>query len=474
VEGGLPFPEASNACWATSEIVLLPERHEHLLGFELETPTPRSRGAGHAVDITGWVVGRSDVASIEIRYRDEVLRVAPVSGARPDVAEVFPDLPDDTNCRFSTSVGLLGLALECELSLTVVLGDMTMVPVGSIRLRRRPVRPAFEPQLQPLITTSLGRSGSTWMMRMLAAHPEVVVSDEHPYEDTYALYWLHMLRVLVEPTNRLQSTNHAFKESLWSIGHNPFSCNVMDPVLRDWFSRTYVERFAAFCQGTIEDWYKTIAWRRSDVAGVTDPVAPALFAEKVGPSPVYQDLVWELYPKAKELFLVRDFRDMVCSILAFDEARGFFGFGRQEDWSDEEYIRTMRGPVLTLLSGWQSRRGRAHLVRYEDLVLRPRETIRTVLEYLEVSSSEADIDALMAAGAGLDTSGGAVPAPQMHRTTPHALASVGRWRFDLDPSLQACCQETFGDVLEQFGYPEAGFVPEGHTGSLMGELDGSA
>jgi hypothetical protein len=41
-----------------------------------------------------------------------------------------------------------------------------------------------------------------------------------------------------------------------------------------------------------------------------------------------------------------------------------------------------------------------------------------------------------------------------HKTSPDPESSIGRWRYELDPSLQAICQEAFGDVLKEFGYEE--------------------
>ena len=38
--------------------------------------------------------------------------------------------------------------------------------------------------------------------------------------------------------------------------------------------------------------------------------------------------MWELYPRAREVILVRDFRDMVSSMFAFNAKRGFQGFRR--------------------------------------------------------------------------------------------------------------------------------------------------
>ena len=88
-------------------------------------------------------------------------------------------------------------------------------------------------------------------------------------------------------------------------------------------------------------------------------------------------LMWELYPSAKEIFLVRDFRDMACSILAFDRKRGFAGFGRPDGAATRSTcameLREMALDLRKQLG--HDRRDRAHLVRYEDLVLRPIETV---------------------------------------------------------------------------------------------------
>ena len=100
---------------------------------------------------------------------------------------------------FEILVGLVGLKLESELELRAVLENEDRVPFASITVRRRPLESGFEPTINPLILTSLGRSGTTWLMKMFASHPAIVVFRRFPYEYSVARYWMHVLRVLSEP-----------------------------------------------------------------------------------------------------------------------------------------------------------------------------------------------------------------------------------------------------------------------------------
>ena len=45
-----------------------------------------------------------------------------------------------------------------------------------------------------------------------------------------------------------------------------------------------------------------------------------------------------------------------------------------------------------------------------------------------------------------------IPEARRHRTTDSVEASVGRWRRDLEPSLQELCADAFGETLYEFGY----------------------
>ena len=438
------------AVWEVLEMVEPEEAEEHLRSWFIELPRTGDEGDLYTMDIKGWVIGRHTPATaVEIVYHHHVIRSDPVRGERSDLAPAFPDLPPDLDSHFHSMVGVVGLRPEFKLGVQAVLEDGRRVPMARIRAVHEPLRTGYEPLLRPLVLTCLGRSGTTWMMRMLASHPEIVVYDKHPYEATFAKYWMHMLRVLTQPADMINSYEpETFHNEIWQLGYNPFYDIQIshEPLSREWFGREYVQRLARFCQSNIDSWYTTVARAQAQSP-------PTYFAEKHQWPNYIPVLMWELYPNAKEIFLVRDFRDMVFSILAFDRKRGYAGFGRPDGRSDEDYVRMeLREMALNLRKSWVTRRDRAHLVRYEDLVLRPLDTAREMLEYLELDASPSSVERLLNNGSGDSAE------LRYHRTSTKAEQSIGRWRSEGDQRFRDLCNEVFGEILEDFGYSEVGYV----------------
>jgi hypothetical protein len=52
----------------------------------------------------------------------------------------------------------------------------------------------------------------------------------------------------------------------------------------------------------------------------------------------------------------------------------------------------------------------------------------------------------------------AADAPELrgHGTAGSPSSSIGRWRHDLPTELRAAVEETFGDLLQEFGYASPG------------------
>lgn len=409
----------------------------------VESPVRGSAPDGLTLPIAGWAVGSSQpVTTMKIfRQLDPPLEI-PVGTEQADLAFRFPNQPWAATAGFSTAIDALMLDPAFSLRLWAVLADGTTAPFAMIRGRRRKELAGYTPRFQPLTVTSLGRTGSTWLMRLLTAHPGVLTYPTYPYEVRPAKYWLHLFRVLSgrpNPAKVVGQPNEFHLEPL-AVGANPFRAPAFNaiPALEAWSGSTYIERLAAFCQQSIDEWYGTLAAARQETGIV-------YFAEKQFPDH-FPRLAWSLYPDGREVILVRDFRDMVTSMLAYNQKRGFDDFGRVRRSSDEAWVRSMARGVNQLARAWTRRANRAHLVRYEDLVTAPATTLTGVFEYLGLDASAALVDQLVRETTADDAE------LKKHQTTRDPAASIGRWRHDLPPALQTAAEEAFRHGLRMFGY----------------------
>ena len=425
-----------------ANVQLAAAQPERLSGFSFDAPTKGTVANVYDIEIAGWVLGQATpVVAVEVHAEGMVLRRVPLDQHRPDVARDYPDVPTAPTSGFRTWLSTIGLEPGVELQVRAVFEDDSRIRLGGIRFSHQPLHTGFEPALQPLLMTSMGRAGTTWTMRLLSEHPRIVVHRWHPYELRTARYWWHMIKVLTEPRDPYRSAQaDTFQTNKSWIGHNPFYPEPVctTPGLREWFGRTYVEELATFCQRKAEECYRRIA----EAQGQPDVV---YFAEKHRPDNLPW-LIWELYPRAKEVFLVRDFRDVVSSMLAFNAQQRPTRFGPVGQ-TEEEFARYLRTTTVRQLArSWSKRQDRAHLIRYEDLIHQPLDTMRGVLAYLDLEHDDSTVGGMVERASQDD------PEMRRHLTSSEVSSSIGRWRQSLAPSVPAVWQEVYADVLEQFGY----------------------
>jgi Sulfotransferase family len=423
-------------------------------GHDLDIPTTASSDV-YSFAIQGWVLGtKSPVSHVEVLHNGVPLATVEPTRVRPDVGEHYGLDPGATRCGYEVRVGVLGLPPEFTLLLRARVPGHAPVSIGRVKARHQSVRPrSFQPTMQPLLVTMLGRVGSTRLMHLVSAHPRVIAEPTYPFETRAASYWMQALKVLSAPADHGSSSPPAgFQANGHWIGHNPFHA---PPVtshekVRRWLGREYVDGLAGFCQESINDFYREVA-RTQHKAG------PHYFAEKCHPDHIPW-MIWELYSEPREIFLVRDVRDLLASILAFNAKRGYADFGREAVTTDEEFVERLRLQVTHMWREWQRRSDRAHLVRYEDLILHPNETLRAILDYLGLRGDAGTIDRML-----LETSEDS-DASRGHRTAPDAGSSIGRWRHDLPRAIRSLAQREFAEVMEGFGYRESGQLLEASFG----------
>lgn len=444
------------ASYTVEHVLLDPAAAERLAGFEVELPAAGEQGHLHVLRIRGWVGRALGPSAVEILYHGRPIQIAPVRGTRPESPAARSDLDGTETASWEALVGLVGLREDAELELRVVLDGDVRVPAGTLKLRRERLRSGFEAQVQPLLLSSLGRSGSTWLMKVFAAHPEIVTLRRFPYESSAGKYWMHAMKVLSDPANlELSAHPDSFHSDRWWAGSNPYfdAVAIDDPERAAWLGREHIERLARFFQETVEDWYLAVA--RSQ-----EQEAPRYFAEKHLWPNFLPMLVRELYPGAREVFLVRDFRDVACSALAADARRGYSGFGREPHMSEAQYVRdVVRRMATDMQRSWEARGPGAHLVRYEDMARQPQETLRSLLTFLGVDAGGGTVDRLLAlASEVLPDLPGSTAEPgyaERDRGDRSPEQSIGRWR-EQDEGFREVLDEALGEALSAFGYEREG------------------
>ncbi|HEX3040674.1 MAG TPA: sulfotransferase [Solirubrobacterales bacterium] len=405
----------------------------------MDSPAPGSAADSYTFAIEGWILSRRlRVERIEALYEERPVAVTPLDRERKDIAQGFPEVESAGQSGYRLTVNSLRLPAEFELVLRAKLEDDTRLPLARLRGSRRRLPTSGGEEIQPLMVNTIGRSGSTLLVTLLSSHPEVVAFSPFIKDARVSTYWTNVMQGLSEPAAYLAPFDPPDLDAprWWLEGGQELG----DEELESWLGSEAVDSLVAMSRVQIEAFY-------AHVAGET---RPRYFVEKYLPHQVVPDLLGEIYSGAREVVLVRDFRDILCSVIAFNRKRGWDAFGRSEGGDDGEYVRTTLRESGEILSTRMQRAATTpHLVRYEDLVLDPEPALTTLFEQLGLASDPelvaATIQRMKEDTASMDH----------HRTSADPAASIGRWRDDLPEEIAAVCEEELGPLLREFGYQDS-------------------
>jgi len=438
-------PPSSSAVGAAAVQIheVVPEERDGRLHANLERPVAGEPAPGFCVPLSGWAIAPDGAhVAIDVSHGRQVLRRLARSIERADIAEAFPDVPGAARAGFSLLLDVLKLPPAFDLRVSGIVGEADPTPIARVR----GIRQAFEPLPidgpAPLTVTTLGRTGSTLMMTLLSVHPAIAAYNPIGYDARPFAYELEAALAMASPASRMRLLDSAGQGEGWWLGRETVSVEALQRLeapLRELLLgapveqqlREAVERAAAFAREL------SAAQERPDVRYA---------AEKSGPAHLPR-LLRELCADGREIFLVRDFRDVLASMLAFNAKRGFAAFGREQVDDDEQFVRRLAGHVAALAAGWRERRDGALLVRYEELVADPAATLARILDYLELESSASEVAELVERAQALTER-----TRLQHRTVQETTASTGRWQSDLPEQLQELALELFAEPLEELGY----------------------
>jgi hypothetical protein len=429
-------------CILTKNIQLY-DQSAQLIGYGIDIPAADQSFDWPLITIAGWVIGKDEpIREVEVALlaENEVLQILPVNIPRPDVASFLPHVPQSENSGFYGYLSAIGLPKQFEIVISAIDFNKTVIPLANVVFESDPEDYRYRDfvRLQPIMLNALARSGTTWLARLLIAHPEVVGYPVYPYEMRAASYWLHACRVLTTPSNRVGIAHpDLFWFDLQHISRPPFYSAFNEDLLK-WFNDTYVNLIALEYKFTIQSFYDYIAKKLKKKK-------VRYFVEKQT-VPNRSWLIYDLYSKPREIFLVRDWRDVFCSIIAFNNKRGVVTFGREGMESDAAFAYRLGADIANLRREYHTRADRALLVRYEELLLNPEHELKRILDYIGVDATLSTIRAMLRQANKPD------PLLQQHRTSRSERESIGRWKRDLSPELQEVVNAVFREHLEAFGY----------------------
>jgi len=389
--------------------------------------------------LCGWIFAKEyAIQKILINCQGTIVRAATVNRPRPDVVSHFKSSGTTfppANCGFDTTILPVELPQEFDLSMEALLPDARLIPLAKIR-GQHTAHPSAQ-GIQPLMLTSLGRTGTTALMRVLSLHPKIAIENVYPYETNAATYWMHMQRALALPAE--EPAMPLFEWGDWNRPPLLPAPENYSKSLYAFVRNGYQNLTADFAHAAIEAFYQHLATSQKQ-SGVQ------FFCEKMLPSSV-QQMFWNSYAGPREILLVRDFRDVFCSALAFNAKRGVVAFGRDRVTSDLEYVQDLGTGATRMALACKARggtHGKSLIVRYEDLILQPSATLGSIFNYLGLDLSADSLHQMLSALRSDEHTA--------HRTSQSAQQSIGRWHRELADDLRQACRREFDELLSGVGY----------------------
>ena len=257
---------------------------------------------------------------------------------------------------------------------------------------------------RPVFIGGAGRSGTTLLRTMLASHPAMVGGNEFKLLPQVAELW------------------RAFSALPEVMGQYQLSEDYLNT------------HFAQFAEGLFRPYLKQSGDLR--------------LVEKTPHNILAADFLTGVFPQAQLIHMVRDGRDVACSLVNMD----WYGPDGKKVWytaSIEAAASYWRQVVENGMAAAQHSAGQIKTLRYESLLKRPSEGMAGVLEWLDEPWHDSVVDrsrrAALVAGEVKESSSQQVTAALNTRT-------VGRWHRDMTADERRAFHRVAGGLLLKLGY----------------------
>lgn len=226
--------------------------------------------------------------------------------------------------------------------------------------------------LSPLPLFTPGRSGGTYMMKILLQFDEITIVNFFPYEMRFFLYMLSLANQLhdVAPSSMLNNF----------VTGQPFNVHV-DKLLNDqkeyphvaeWYRDKFFKNSSDYVIKQVQQFY-------SSVSIDSGKGEARYFCEKS--SPYYHELIDSMYPSFKSIILVRN---PINNYVSFKK---FFPNHINTEEDAVTWIEGLKNKFSKYRELIHRHEKRVLLLKYEDLITSPLETILSIQKFLGLDIS---------------------------------------------------------------------------------------
>lgn len=397
--------------------------------LQLDAPEIGSRWTGWSCAVTGSFRVRNPGRRIE---RIQICAVSTI------LDEIEPEPADGADrVRFAALVSTFGLARHTELFVHVRLDGGELFTACRIDVECD-IPPPPPGAFAPILINALPRSGTTCLTSLLAQHPEVVIHSRYPFEVRQAVYWTSLLRTLASPyNNHRERREMRFLVDRHVMGGSPYYTNFLDDLV-PWFATTYAEQLAGFVRGSIDAFQRNL-----QALGGLAKVGARYFVEKFPGRVPPLTMRW-MFPRVRELYLVRRPADVFRSIFRFNERRGYADFGEETLGRTEALFRhvALENRENLMFFEQRCRDGDGVIVRYEDLAADTPRALSRLLAAFGMDHSDRVIASMIDGAAAMRVDGHVTSGPRSSAGDPGLSAREDEW-----------IAKYFADLLKRF-YPD--------------------
>ena len=394
-----------------------------------DEPTRSANMSGPLVRVAGWLTTTEVLGPhLELRYGSQ-----PVGSVsllpRLEVARSLGLAEPNRAYGFDGLVNLLSLGQSSCLTAWAVSGNGVPIPafICSTKINLPPSSVQHSDRVQPCYIVSLGRSGSTALMKMLNQQPGIAMKDQYPLECMHSAWLARDVLQHTSPANH----NTLGPADVWDLASGTCASPFLHPdfVPYEEICRYGSRTFDAACERALQ---LLIDFYFAEISAL--PGARIKIVEKAVPSALLNVLSW-VFPQSRFIFLVRHPADVFLSRWSFALKRGDRGFGGSGD-RDPLGLRKLAYDCARLLDCIEALHAeRAHVVRFEDLMDDPASSITRICKFLGLPSN-----ARTNVNLPIDDLG--------HRTS----STTQRWQEEMSDDVLREIGHSCAAHLSKFGY----------------------